>query len=67
MVLTTGSGEECALTIACEKGDLEMVKALLPEGPRSVNLSEAKWTNRIVLVLALLVTCMGTALVTCLL
>ena len=36
---------EHALTIACERGDLEIVKVLLPKGPRSVNLSEVKWTG----------------------
>ena len=42
---TTGSRRECALTIACKQGDLEIVKALLPTGPKGVNLSEAKWAS----------------------
>ena len=41
----TGSGRECALTIACKQGDLEIVKALLPTGPKGANLSEAKWAS----------------------
>ena len=41
----TKGRRECALTIACEQGDLEIVKALLPKGPNSVNLimSAEKW------------------------
>ena len=42
---TRGSGRECALTIACKRGDLEIVKVLLPKGPKSVNLSEVKWAR----------------------
>ena len=30
---------ECALTIACKQGDVEMVKTLLPGGPTTVDLS----------------------------
>ena len=41
---TTGIGRECALTIACEQGDLEIVKVLLPNGPKRLNLGE-KWTG----------------------
>ena len=42
---TTGSRRECALTIACKRGDMEIVKALLPTGPKGANLSEAKWPS----------------------
>ena len=34
-----------ALTIACEQGDLEIVKVLLPKGPKRLNPGEVKWTG----------------------
>ena len=44
-VTDTTASRECALTIACKQGNLEIVKALLPTGPKGVNLSEAKWVR----------------------
>lgn len=38
--VTTKRDEACALTIACGQGDIEMVQTLLPNGLKSVNLSE---------------------------
>lgn len=43
MDITESSGRECALFTACEQGDVEIVKALLPKGPKSANV--AKWPS----------------------
>ena len=41
---TLGSIRDSAVSIARERGDMDIVKALLPKGPKSMN--EAKWSHQ---------------------